>query len=101
VWCAGILRGHPRHSGSCVADSGRVRLFGLDVVPGNMASILKGTNQGVGVCPYETFVWKDLTVQEHMLVMGMVYGACVCSLRAGLACWLHCVSFSWRFTQCS
>lgn len=62
-------------SGSCVADSGRVKLYGMDVVPDNLAPILSGENRGVGVCPYETFVWRDLTVQEHMLVMGMVYGA--------------------------
>jgi hypothetical protein len=64
-------------SGSCVADSGRVKLYGMDVVPDNLAPILSGENRGVGVCPYETFVWRDLTVQEHMLVMGMVYGAWV------------------------
>jgi hypothetical protein len=49
----------------------------MDVVPDNLAPILSGENRGVGVCPYETFVWRDLTVQEHMLVMGMVYGAWV------------------------
>lgn len=61
--------------GTCMADSGQVRLYGMDVNPANMSSILMTENRGVGVCPGETFVWKDLTVQEHMLIMGKIYGA--------------------------
>lgn len=58
-------------------DKGQVRLYGVDVTPANMSSILLTENRGVGVCPAETFVWKDLTVQEHMLIMGTIYGAMV------------------------
>ncbi len=57
-----------------MADCGRVRLFGMDVSPTSLSTILGGEHRGIGVCPSETFVWHDLTVQETMLCLGMVYG---------------------------
>ena len=61
-------------SGTVMAESGHVRLFGLDVSQWTLSKILGGDHHGVGVCPSETFAWRDLTVQETMLVLGMVYG---------------------------
>ena len=95
-------------SGTVLAESGRVQLFGLDVNQSTLSSILSGDHHGIGICPIETFVWKDLTVQVRLCwfsplvvcpLIAMVTRGCAMVTR-GCArrklCWRLAWCTAWR-----
>ena len=64
----------PIHAGGVVLGSLRAFIFAMACAVCVCLSVCARSHallcQGLGVCPSETFVWRDLTVQEHMLVLG-------------------------------
>jgi ABC-type Na+ transport system ATPase subunit NatA len=87
-------------SGVSEPTSGSVSIFGVEAA--ERARSGGGGSSGVGVCTSESFAWKDLTVQEHMLTIGMIQGLNGPTLTTAVsqACFeVRGNAFSWRYVS--